>query len=1108
MTLHDASRAQIAAADPTASTWLHANAGSGKTKVLIDRVARLLLSGVAPQQILCLTYTKAAAAEMQNRLFSRLGAWAMMPDVALESALQALAPHGTETVYDRARARQLFARAIETPGGLRIQTIHSFCATLLRRFPLEAGVSPHFTELDDRTARVMRADIAEEIAIGPHAATVERLARAYVADDFGALLGQIASARNSMDPPLDAAGVRAMFDVDPDETPATIMASVLLGDESSIMAALLPALANGSKTDCQMGAALQQINLADPNMATLEQLEQVFLFKSGARQALAKIDDFPTKATRNALPDLMPRVNDLMRRVEGARQRRLNLAAAEKTAALHAFAQHYLPAYAARKSAFGVLDFDDLISRARALLHDSAVAQWVLYRLDGGIDHILVDEAQDTSPEQWQVFESLTDAFIEGQAAHDRPRTIFVVGDQKQSIYSFQGADVAAFDRMKAKFDARLSQVGAALQVREIVHSFRSSPAILSVVDATFDRPNTDSVGGAMNHVAYFDQMPGQVELWPIIEPVGKPQDADWSEPIDLITDEHHAAQMGSRVADWIADALFRGLQIAQRDGTRALWPGDVLVLVQRRAQIFDAVIRACKARGLPIAGSDRLKLGDELVVKDLLALLSFLATDVDDLSLAAVLRSPLCGLSEADLYRVAHGREGPLWSALQKQAERHDKVLAMLHDLRSVTDLLRPYDLIERVLTRHGGRLLLVARLGGEAEDAIDELLTQALAYESAEIPSLTGFLTWLDADEISVKRQMETDGGRIRVMTVHGAKGLEAPVVILPDTADRTPREQDQIYAVPNGPVLWKTNANDSPPLIEGERRARRLRNAQESDRLLYVAMTRAQSLLIVAAAGEVSEKETANSWYKQIRHGMQRVGAVMRADGGMVHRFGVLPEPAGRIGDLSPVVPLPPWVGQLARAPIVVHAPLSPSALGGAKALAGEDNLDAEIAKARGTRLHRLLEVLPGSDPDAWQSIAHAIDAEDVLAEAKLVLAAHPVLFGPDTLAEVPFVADVGGRRLAGSIDRLIVADDHVVAVDFKSNRVVPSSATEVPEGLLRQMGAYAAALAQIYPDHRIETAIVWTRTAEMLRLHPDIVRLAFDRALSLDVPTSTA
>jgi ATP-dependent helicase/nuclease subunit A len=1112
---NSASQQQLAAADPSASVWLHANAGSGKTKVLIDRVARLLLSGVEPQNVLCLTYTKAAAAEMQNRLFMQLGQWAMMPSSALQAALQSLGPLEGQLSPDLAGARRLFARAIETPGGLRIQTIHSFCAALLRRFPLEAGVSPQFRELDDRSAILMRSEIAQEIAGGPQAASFEAVARCYSGDDLDDLLAQIARRLSSTDRFLDEADVRDLFGVPQDETLDRLIAEVFLGSESALFARILPIAEAGSPNDQKVAGRLNAMSFASPNTDLLLQCEDLFLFGAKAAHPFcAKTAKLLTQGTQGKLVSCQAELDDFMLRIERGRMRRILLQAAEKTAALHGFARHFVPLYEQRKAAQGLLDFDDQISRAKGLLTDHSVAQWVLYRLDGGIEHILVDEAQDTSPDQWEVLERLTEAFMDGDPGRQRPRTVFVVGDKKQSIYSFQGADLLAFDAMKQRFGVRLANIGERLQTRDMLHSFRSSPAILQVVDATFDREETASVGGKMQHIAFFDQMPGRVELWQPIEPQKQESDEDGFSPVDLTTDEHHAVQMGNRVADWIAAVLAQGMRVPMRKGERPVEPGDILVLVQRRAKIFGAVIAACKARGLPIAGADRLKLGEELAVKDLMALLAFLAMDTDDLSLAIVMRSPLGGLSEAELFDLAHGRSGSLWLELKRNAARHAEFFAMLSDLRSNVDLLRPYDLLERTLTRHGGRLRLVARLGQEAEDGIDELLTQSLAYEAAEIPSITGFLSWLTAGEIDVKRQMETSSGQIRVMTVHGAKGLEAPIVILPDTADQRKQDREQVIRLgedkPNGErdqlVIWATSVEASPPLVQAEKAGRRAKRDAEDDRLLYVAMTRAQSLLVVGAAGRIGKDS--DCWYRKISAGMARLGAGPDGAGNVVHSFGDWPENVQVQAVAKPVAVLPDWVRTPFSRAIARQDTLSPSALGGAKALPGEAGQDMEVAMARGVQLHDLLENLPAHDPAEWPRVAQALRAEEVLDEASRVIERHPELFHVDTLAEVPITAALSGKRMLGVIDRLVVSAERVLAVDFKSNQVIPRRAEDVPEGILRQMGAYAAALAQIYPDKRIETAILWTRTAELMQLDPDIVSAALVRALSLDVSAPTA
>ncbi|QUS36415.1 double-strand break repair helicase AddA [Falsirhodobacter algicola] len=1077
MTMDDATLRQVTAARPDASTWLSANAGSGKTRVLTDRVARLLLADVSPQRILCLTYTKAAATEMQNRLFRRLGEWAMLEDAALIAQLAQLGV-GELAPDTLAKARRLFARAIETPGGLRIQTIHSFCATLLRRFPLEAGVSPSFTEMDDRAAALMREDIMEELA-DRRPEIVERLARNFSGADFSSLSGQVAARRAALMPPMSEEAICAACGLEPGMTTEALLARVFLGGEEEWLAEVAAILAAGSTTDMNAAPHLR----IQPDLEGLSALEKVFLTKTGAAPFTAKIGKFPTKATRTALGPLLDRLEDLMRRVEDARPQRLALRAATRSSALHAFAGAFLPEYDSRKAQRGWLDFDDLIRRTVHLLTDPSVAQWVLFRLDGGIDHILVDEAQDTSPEQWRVIELLAQEFSSGIGARDVERTIFVVGDKKQSIYSFQGADVAAFDRMKAHFAERLAEARQGLQDLQLEHSFRSSSTILRLVDRTFDEVPPEALGGPMRHIAFRD-MPGRAEIWPVIEPTKPPEDEDWASPVDLISDEHHNARLAAEIADRIDGMIRQGVQIPDGGGFRPCHAGDFLILVRGRGGVFNPLIRACKVKGLPIAGADRLKLGAELAVRDLTALLSFLSTPEDDLSLAAVLRSPLLGWSEDALYRLAQPREGYLWAAL-----RHEECEAtrILRDLRNQADYLRPYDLIERMLTRHDGRRRLLARLGTEAEDGIDELLSQALAYEQTDVPSLTGFLSWLTTDEVEVKRRMDSAGRMIRVMTVHGAKGLEAPIVILPDTTNPRARDRDELVSVEGG-MLWKVAAAEAPPPMAAALEASRAAREAESLRLLYVALTRAQCWLIAAAAGEVNQEA---SWYSLIHKGMERAGAVPH-QGGLLLQDGTWPDPAPE-ADIAPPPPepLPDWTRRPAADPPALARRLSPSDLGGAKALPGE-GLPEEDAKARGTALHLLLEHLPlGTIPEADPAL---------LAEAEAVLAAHPALFAPETLAEVPVTADLDGARLVGTIDRLVVAQDRILAVDFKSNATVPASPSAVPEGILRQMGAYAHALAQIWPDRRVETAILWTRHATLMPLPPDAVAAALQRSRS--------
>jgi len=1116
----DATERQIQAARPDASTWLAANAGSGKTRVLTDRVARLLLNGVQPQHILCLTYTKAAASEMQNRLFQRLGAWAMLPDDQLVGELRDLGAGKATAPEDLAKARTLFARALETPGGLKIQTIHSFCASLLRRFPLEARVSPQFTEMEDRAAVLLRSEIVEDFAVGPNADVVDAVAQYITDTDFSTFTTALAQNRGAFAIPLNRNELLGVFDLPPGFSNDRLERAVYLGDEAELLRRLCLVLANGGKMDQKAAASLAAIQA--PDLSDLARLEGVFLTGSGAKEPFsAKLGTFPSKSLREAHGDLMSELEPFMLRVEAARQQRLGLAAVQKSLALHSFAKAFLPEYERRKLLRGWLDFDDLILKARQLLNDPAVAAWVLYRLDGGIDHILVDEAQDTSPAQWDVIEKLAQEFTSGLGARpDIERTIFVVGDKKQSIYSFQGADPQAFDRMQDEFSERLRGFGSDLEDLTLEYSFRSSEIILRLVDLVFDGRIEAGFGGDGKHRAFKSDLPGRVDLWPVVEKVDDSDDRVWTDPVDRPGAQHHNVILANRIAASIKRMIDEGETIPI-DGDkvgeikhRSVRAGDFLILVQRRSDLFAEIIRACKAANLPIAGADRLKVGAELAVKDLAALLSFLATPEDSLSLAIVLKSPLFGWNEQALFDLAHYREEPyLWQALRGRAEEFSETMAVLNDLRDHTDFLRPYDLIERILTRHDGRRKLQGRLGREAEDGINALLSQALAYERSEVPSLTGFLAWMETDDLEIKRQMGSAGNMVRVMTVHGAKGLESPIVILPDTGPRRAPNPGEIMMAGDVP-LWRTNADQMPKTLTDARDIARVKQMNERLRLLYVALTRAEKWLIVTAAGDLDK--AGNSWYQMVETVMVSQNAQRLDLGGEVIQrleHGDWSAPTlvevPETDHTSP--PLPEMFARYADPPQTLPHTLSPSDMGGAKALAGDQGLDEDAAKLRGTRIHLLLEHLPKMAPAEWAGAALRVlpdipgsERSGLLKEAVKVLTNQALveIFSPGALVEVSVTADLGKNRIHGTIDRLLVAPDRVLAVDFKSNATVPRDAATCPEGVLRQMGAYAQALAQIYPDRRIETAILWTREARLMPLPHDLVTDALHRSSCLD------
>ncbi len=1114
--MNDATARQVQAANPHYSTWLAANAGSGKTRVLTDRVARLLLTGVEPQHILCLTYTKAAASEMQNRLFKRLGEWAMLDAAALQKQLEELGEAGEINAERLAHARTLFARAIETPGGLKIQTIHSFCGGLLRRFPLEAGVSPGFAEMEERASEILRIDVLEQMS----EQVPDLLAR--VADhlDESMLGGFTASVVSHLDRLRDHPGREAIwqtFELPEGYTEADLRADAFNGGETELIAELVPLLLGSGANDSKAGAKLHGFHV--DNADAFDVLENVLLTGAGAKEPFtAKVDAFPTKGLRTGpAAHLMDRLNALMLRIEDTRARRLSLLAARKSLILHDFAADFLRRYESAKQLRGALDFDDLIRKARLLLTDPAVAQWVLYRLDGGIDHILVDEAQDTSPQQWAVIEALAQEFTSGEGARsDVERTIFVVGDKKQSIYSFQGADPEAFDRMQEEFRHKLETVGALFQSLELEYSFRSSVAVLGSVDQVFKGPLSKQVGQDATHRAFKSALPGRVDLWPFYEAdKDKEDDTPWYDPVDRTSASSPeillARDVAREIRRMVDDKVLLPDEAKGTTGLRPVRPGDFLILVQKRAgALFSELIRACKAEGLPIAGADRLKVGAELAVRDLGSLLAFLALPEDDLALATALRSPLFGWTEQELYTLAHHREPGrfLYQDLRGRS-LDDPTAAILRDLRDRSDFLRPFDLIERILTYHNGRHNLLSRLGAEAEDGINALLSQALKYEEQNVPDLTGFLTWMQTEDLTIKRQIDDANDEIRVMTVHGSKGLEAPIVILPDTGKRKPPDAPRLLDM-GGAYAWGGNAQTRTRQMADLSKASVERTADENYRLLYVAMTRAEKWLIVAGAKD--KGKWPDSWYAVCEKAMQDMGA-------KTHSFDLGLGPGLRLehGDwtslpqievplpVKPVVELPEYIHVVPDAPVIPPRPLIGSDLGGAKALRGEGQ-DEETAKTYGSMVHQLLEVLPEHPRDRWEEITERLTtgmdgalAEMAEGEAFSVLSDPDLayIFAPDTLAEVALTAQINGQTLHGIVDRLIVTDRNIEVIDFKTHRTIPPSPDQTPEAILRQMAAYSEGLRQIYPDHAIRVSVLWTAGSVLMPLPDTILRDALNR-----------
>ena len=1115
MKVNSATRAQITASDARFSSWLTANAGSGKTKVLIDRVARLLLDGVQPEQILCLTYTKSAAAEMKNRLFDRLGKWAMLADQELNFSLLEMGIQTQLGIEELKKARTLFARAIEAPGGLKIQTIHAFCSSLLRKFPLEAGISPQFGELTERGQRDLYLKVLEILSADEATEeSFEHFSKIANVSNWEETVSKIVSKRNIFAKNKSRAEIYEAFSLSSEVSIEDDISSHFQNGTMSFLKKISGCLQqSNSKVDQKISKELSKIFSID--LTSLQLLEKIFLYSKNSKAPFtAKLGKFSTKEMRNGLlADYIDEIDDFMVRLETFRNRRLSYLAAETSFSIHKFASAFLQVYTEQKNFKGLLDFDDLINIAVNLLTTSAVADWVLYRLDGGIDHILVDEAQDTSPSQWKVIETLAQELTSGQGIKEnRSRTVFIVGDQKQSIYSFQGADPGHFDRVRDSFSAKLEGAEKTLQVASLDYSFRSSQTILALVDKIYEDARAEDFGWGRKHLAFKSELPGRIDLWPIIPKKLNPNLSKWEEPIELISDADHFVSLARLIAQEIKRMIDQDVQVPEQKTInkqptfRSVRAGDFLILVQRRSEIFHEIIRACKDANLPIAGADRLRLAGELAIKDICNFLSFIDNADDDFSLAAILKSPFFGWNEKSLFELAHSREEmTLWQALRNDPIKFAHELEVFEDLRSVADLVRPYELIERILILHNGRSLLIGRLGKEAEEGIDTLLTQAMDYESSEIPSLTGFLAWISDENIEVKRQFDSSVNQIRVMTVHGAKGLEAPIVILPETHDFKNEISDEILFT-DDLAFKKFSSTERSDKTTEVYNSQKQKNSAERDRLLYVALTRAEVWLIVAAAGNVSDD--GKSWYKKVEKGLINLDAKSEPFShghGLRYQHGkwLVGKCSEKHLKKASKIQLPQIFKENLGTPVKFEKFINPSNLMGSKSIQRIDKVtEGDGAKLFGTIVHLLLEKLPKSNSNDWQNIvpnllkwAEIYVPEETQtraykqAENILKNPSFEFIFAPDVLAEVQFstiVESVGGIPIVGVIDRLVLSQDSALIIDFKTNQEVPSSIDEVPLGILKQMGAYAASMQKVFPKKNIELGIIWTHSAELMKI----------------------
>ena len=1149
-------QAQRAAAAPFRSAFVSANAGAGKTRVLTDRVARLLLNESAPSQILCITFTKAAAAEMAERLFSMLGKWALADDEALTDALQQLEGDArTRTSAELARARTLFAQALETPGGLKIQTIHAFCESVLRRFPLEAGVAPGFTVIEDGVSSAMiNAAIDDAAANGDDAAMQSAIARLTSASSpalIRDLLSRSMQSRQSLTRALQrlhgwsglVANAALVFNVEENASEQQARAAQLAAADATLIARAHEAFLSGMKNARALAdGPMRDFLEAQDSDAKLRAAENIYFTKSGGLRS-----KFGDKQTQQHDPSLTDALTHAQQRFFAAKHDADAVAAYLDTRAYLDALQICLDRYNRRKQEQAALDFDDLLIAADGLFAKPENNAWVMYKLDAGLDHILLDEAQDTSPAQWDIIEGPLREFIAGDGAKMR-RTFFAVGDQKQSIYSFQGADAALFPAKQIDLGSRIAATDPEFKSLNLQLSFRTTEPVLRFVDALFaDESAIEgvSVERPMRHDPHRMGEAGLVEAWPPTPHPDKCDSQAWDAPVDMRSQEHPVKTLCDHIARTIAGWLKSGEVLKSRD--RPVAASDVMILVQSRSALFHQMIASLSRAGVPVAGADKLKLFEDPAVEDLLAFARVVLAQTDDLSLAELLKSPFFGWDDEQLFAVAYDRAADLWRALSARAvncEQAAKVVSEIDSARRIAEREGAYGFFSHILETGfpSGRKRLYARLGLASKEPIDELLRQSLEFESSDTRSLQGFIAWTARNAGEIKREQDQAHDMVRVMTVHGAKGLESEIVFLLD-AHRTPDPKNigPIFdATPNGesgrqaqsPIFIR-NKDAGGEVGARIRSAAKRADFEEYRRLLYVAATRARDRLYICGVEKRNDKNAdakpvaEQSWHALTRSAFARLEDATRTP----HE--AWPGDILRIQSTQTAAPrkvetpntrsentLPDW---LFRSAPVESAPrsLAPSRLADHEEAQAEHPAQSPLrpvnAFFRGRVLHKLLEVLPEVAPTERASAADTLllrlaPATDVSERAEwreealrvLDAPAFAAAFAPGSKAEVAIAGHPAGARdgvvMTGQIDRLSVTDQEVLIVDYKTNRPPPKRAEDVSPAYLSQMAAYRALLAEIYPGRKIRAALLWTYEARLTELPEALLDHAFARNLS--------
>lgn len=1076
------------ALNPNFNVWVSASAGTGKTKILTDRLLMLLLTDIDPQKILCLTFTKAAASEMRERLLHQALEWSICSEEKLIESLNQFL-ESAPSQEQQMKARSLFMILINGTPGIRITTIHSFCQSLLTQFPIEAGISPAFKILAEHESHpLLKQALEETLAFSSttlelkQAITLltENLHVVTFQEIIESLIARPERLQKILNEGLEAATqkLEEMFGCHHTQSPEDYVKEYQKVQQLEDLHRMRVALAQGGKTDIARSEAIHE-------WITLKSLPTIKNFEEYAGHFLTLDGEIRKNLVSTSVSQKFPDVLDLLSReahlIQEIFQRQKSLLNMKMTKALYQLGLAILEKYERLKKMTHALDYNDLIQKARFLLTDSELCSWVLYKLDGGIDHILIDEAQDTNESQWDIIQALTEEFYAGESARSTSRTLFAVGDPKQSIYSFQGTSPVIFEKKKSFYQQKIQAAQKNFYTLSLEKSYRSTAIILEAVDAVCSdedvRMALNKKGEAVRHISHHQHKGGKVELWPLLE----------SDDKEITGREQLSVCLAKKIKELLDQKTFLHVR------GRPIEASDILILLRERSSLMASLILSLKKEGIPVAGPDRLSLLNEIAIQDLIALGDFLLLPEDDLTLACILKSPLIGLEEEDLFELAYDRqEDTLWQRLQKSLT-YQASYVFLSDLRNKVDYVGPFSLYSDLLNRLGGRQKFQARLGEECRDGIEEFLTLCLEYENTHCASLQEFLTWIKATDIEVKRDFSKANSGVRVMTVHGAKGLQAPVVILADTTTKPVwREKFLWQEKPNPLLLWASSHDELPR--ELKKIKERLQEEQQAEywRLLYVAMTRAEEHLYIA--GVKMRASIKGTWYEvllralaPLSHQVEFKEEFLRGSGLQLWKKSQIKQDIEVKFEAENNYSLPAYF----QNPIDSEETLSPLI-----SATIEENLERQEKTFQEQLLRKLLNNL-----SIHRSIEYEKEAQKIYEnffpfvfkglfekyyKAVLHILTDPklsFLFTGPTYVDVPFAGYPKNKPITGQIDRVTVQEEMVYIITYKIGVSDLPSKNSISSEDKKEIEIYQKVIQDIFPDKEIKCYFLWLETGQL-------------------------